>query len=77
MDKKQWSIAHDIAFDLVDWGTDPNELGKVSRFHTTAPRRERCEKSAHDSRSTVGKYAKCAYTEPSDAAVLSEHPRSL
>ena len=32
MDKKQWTIAHDIAFDLVDWGTDPNELGKVIAF---------------------------------------------
>ena len=32
MDKKQWLIAHDIAFDLVDWGTDPNELGKVIAF---------------------------------------------
>ena len=32
MNKKQWSIAHDIAFDLVDWGTDPNELGKVIAF---------------------------------------------
>ncbi len=32
MDKKHWSIAHDIAFDLVDWGTDPNELGKVVAF---------------------------------------------
>ena len=32
MDKKQWSTAHDIAFDLVDWGTDPNELGKVIAF---------------------------------------------
>ena len=32
MDKEQWSIAHDIAFDLVDWGTDPNELGKVVAF---------------------------------------------
>ena len=32
MEKKQWSIAHDIAFDLVDWGTDPNELGKVVAF---------------------------------------------
>lgn len=32
MDKKQWSIVHDIAFDLVDWGTDPNELGKVIAF---------------------------------------------
>ena len=32
MDKKQWSIAHDIAFDLVDWSTDPNELGKVVAF---------------------------------------------
>ena len=32
MDEKQWEIAHDIAFDLVDWGTDPNELGKVIAF---------------------------------------------
>lgn len=32
MDEKQWEIAHDIAFDLVDWGTDPNELGKVLAF---------------------------------------------
>ena len=32
MDKKQWVIAHDIAFDLVDWGTDPNEFGKVVAF---------------------------------------------
>ena len=32
MNKKHWSIAHDIAFDLVDWGTDPNELGKVVAF---------------------------------------------
>ena len=32
MDKKQWSIAHDIAFDLVDQDTDPNELGKVIAF---------------------------------------------
>ena len=32
MDKKQWNIAHDLAFDLVDWGTDPNELGKVVAF---------------------------------------------
>lgn len=32
MNKKQWSVAHDIAFDLVDWGTDPNELGKVVAF---------------------------------------------
>ena len=32
MDKRQWEIAHDIAFDLVDWGTDPNELGKVIAF---------------------------------------------
>ena len=32
MDEKQWGIAHDIAFDLVDWGTDPNELGKVIAF---------------------------------------------
>ena len=32
MDKKQWTIAHDIAFDLVDGGTDPNEFGKVVAF---------------------------------------------
>lgn len=32
MEKKQWTIAHDIAFDLVDRGTDPNELGKVIAF---------------------------------------------
>ena len=32
MNEKQWEIAHDIAFDLVDWGTDPNELGKVIAF---------------------------------------------
>ena len=32
MDKKRWLIAHDIAFELVDRGTDPNELGKVIAF---------------------------------------------
>lgn len=32
MKKKQWTIAHNVAFDLVDWGTDPNELGKVIAF---------------------------------------------
>ena len=32
MEEKQWSIAHDIAFELVDRGTDPNELGKVIAF---------------------------------------------
>ena len=32
MEEKQWAIAHDIAFDLVDRGTDPNELGKVIAF---------------------------------------------
>ena len=32
MEEKQWTIAHDIAFDLVDRGTDPNELGKVIAF---------------------------------------------
>ena len=32
MEEKQWEIAHDIAFDLVDRGTDPNELGKVIAF---------------------------------------------
>lgn len=44
MDKKQWSIAHDIAFDLVDWGTDPNEFGKVVAFM----RRYRDESGAKD-----------------------------
>ena len=32
MEEKQWSSAHDIAFELVDRGTDPNELGKVIAF---------------------------------------------
>ncbi len=32
MDKKRWSIAHDIASELVDRGTDPNEFGKVVAF---------------------------------------------
>lgn len=32
MKQRQWNIAHDLAFDLVDWGTDPNELGKVVAF---------------------------------------------
>ncbi len=32
MDEEQWAIAHDIAFELVDRGTDPNELGKVIAF---------------------------------------------
>lgn len=32
MEEKQWTIAHDIALDLVDRGTDPNELGKVIAF---------------------------------------------
>ncbi|MDE0012276.1 MAG: hypothetical protein OXU36_14090 [Candidatus Poribacteria bacterium] len=32
MEKEQWTIAHDLAFDLVDRGTDPNELGKVIAF---------------------------------------------
>lgn len=32
MDKKLWTIVHDIAFELVDQGTDPNELGKVVAF---------------------------------------------
>ena len=32
MDKKQWEVAHDIAFELVDQGTDPNEFGKVISF---------------------------------------------
>ena len=44
MEKKQWSIAHNIAFDLVDWGTDPNELGKVVAFM----RRCKCESDAKD-----------------------------
>ncbi len=42
MDKKRWTIAHDIAFDLVDRGTDPNELGKVIAFM----RRHRNDKDA-------------------------------
>ena len=37
MDKERWSIAHDIAFELVDRGTDPNELGKVIAFMRSAP----------------------------------------
>lgn len=32
MNETQWKIAHNLAFDLVDWGTDPNELGKVIAF---------------------------------------------
>ena len=44
MDKKQWEVAHDIAFDLVDWGTDPNELGKVIAFI----RRHRSESDIKD-----------------------------
>jgi hypothetical protein len=32
MNEKQWSIAHDLASDLVDYGTDPNEFGKVAAF---------------------------------------------
>ena len=32
MNETQWKIAHKLAFDLVDWGTDPNELGKVIAF---------------------------------------------
>ena len=32
MNEAQWEIAHDIAFELVDRGTDPNELGKVLAF---------------------------------------------
>ena len=44
MDEKQWGIAHDIAFDLVDWGTDPNELGKVIAFI----RRHQSESDAKD-----------------------------
>lgn len=32
MNEKLWKIAHKLAFDLVDWGTDPNELGKVIAF---------------------------------------------
>ena len=32
MEQRQWDIAHDLAFDLVDWGTDPNEFGKVIAF---------------------------------------------
>lgn len=32
MNEKLWKIAHTLAFDLVDRGTDPNELGKVIAF---------------------------------------------
>lgn len=32
MNETQWKIAHNLAFDLVDWETDPNELGKVIAF---------------------------------------------
>ena len=32
MDKKLWTIADDIAFELVNRGTDPNELDKVIAF---------------------------------------------
>lgn len=32
MNETQWKIAHNLAFDLVDWKTDPNELGKVIAF---------------------------------------------
>ena len=44
MDEKQWAIAHDIAFELVDRGTDPNELGKVIAFI----RRDQGNKNAKD-----------------------------
>ena len=45
MNKRGWTIAHDIAFDLVDWGTDPNELGKVIAFL----RRRKDDNAAKDS----------------------------
>ena len=32
MSSQQWDIAHDMAFELVDEGTDPNELGKLISF---------------------------------------------
>lgn len=32
MNELQWKIAHNLAFDLVDWGTDANELGRVIAF---------------------------------------------
>ncbi len=44
MQEKQWTIAHDIAFDLVDRGTDPNELGKVIAF----VRQNRAERDLKD-----------------------------
>ena len=44
MNEKQWSIAHDLASDLVDYGTDPNEFGKVAAFM----RRHRGENNAKD-----------------------------
>lgn len=44
MDEKQWAIAHDIAFELVERGTDPNELSKVIAFM----RRARDDDNAKD-----------------------------
>ena len=32
MDEKDWSIAHEIAFELVDKGTDANEVANVYAF---------------------------------------------
>ena len=32
MDEKDWSIAHEIAFELVDKGTDVNEVANVYAF---------------------------------------------
>ena len=32
MNEKLWKIAHNLAFDLVERRTDPNELGKVIAF---------------------------------------------
>lgn len=32
MDEKDWSIAHEIAFELVDKGTDVNEVANVYTF---------------------------------------------
>ena len=57
MDKKQWSIAHDIAFDLVDWGTDPNELDKVIAFVRSYQNDSEVKNRLFIPYSAVGKYS--------------------
>ena len=77
MDKKRWTIAHDIAFDLVDQGTDPNELGKVVAFM----RRHHGDNDAKNRlMSLVQRLANsrnALIRSRQTPAVLSEHPRSL